>query len=145
MGASEREALLDQGETTMTRLKSLILPAIGAAAIIIATVAPGQNGGGGIVAVDNIFPAARVIEIDDEVALFNTATGEIQKIRGQRTGPGATGNLFNFAQPVNGSTSGFLQIQRAKGGTFLVDLISGDIWILRVASENSASWRAIDN
>ena len=86
-----------------------------------------------------IFPRVKIIQFDGAVSRFDTSTGEIHKFSGDMTGSDARGNWRLLARPLSQNTSGFLQVQEASNGVFLIDTQTGDTWVLRRRG-NVASW-----
>lgn len=84
-----------------------------------------------------IFPDVRIIRFDTHVARLDTETGEISRFSGTLSGSSANGIWLRLVRPVSGSTSGFLDVKHVGGGTFLIDLATGQTWILRRGSGNS--------
>ena len=80
---------------------------------------------------DLIFPRVRVINLDNTVTRFDTATGELLRFNGDLSGPSAKGLWLRLVRPVTQPTSGFLDVRQVGGGTFLIDLDTGQSWILR--------------
>lgn len=129
----------------MSRFQLLILPSLAIIALLIGTVAIGQVGGssssGLVGSLDNaVFARTKIIKFDDTVALFDSATGELFRFRGDLAGSNARGTFVPVARPVAESTSGFLQVQQIDNATFLIDAVTGDVWILRQRGRTNASW-----
>jgi hypothetical protein len=91
-----------------------------------------------------IFPAMRIIRFDDQIARFDTATGELRRFTGTVSGGAANGTWVRLVRPVTGGTSGFLSIRVVGAGTFLVDDVTGDTWVLRRASGAIGTWAPIN-
>ncbi len=95
---------------------------------------------------DYVVPRVEIIAFDQTVALFDTTTGAIHKFRGDLNNPSVRCTWELRVPPIDGPTSGVLEIQKAKGvnghadATFLVDSFNGDTWILRQRSNSNRSW-----
>jgi hypothetical protein len=125
----------------MMRFKSMALPVCGAMALLVGTFAIGQSSNDNppfITEGDALFSRAKIIELNGRVVRLDTATGEISRFKGDLSGGNARGTFREIARPVTGSTSGFLEVQQAGEGIFLVDVVTGQTWILRVRDNNSA-------
>lgn len=95
--------------------------------------APGGSGA------TTVFSRVRIIELDGDVFRLDTQSGALSRFRGTLTGRNARGTFDAVADPVSGSTSGFVDIQRAGDAIFLVDVVTGETWILRERG-NIAAW-----
>lgn len=97
---------------------------------------------------DLIVPRVRIIQWDDSVARFDTQTGAIHRFNGDLEKPNVRSEWISHVKPVRESTSSVLEIQKPAGvhsleATFLVDVISGETWILRRRGSN-AGWDKVD-
>jgi hypothetical protein len=97
---------------------------------------------------ERIVPRIQIIQFDDTVARFDTSTGEIHRFHGDLDKPNVRGQWVSHVRGVSGNTSGLLQIQKPRGvrgeeAIFLVDVITGDTWLLRRRGA-SADWDKID-
>ena len=137
----------------MKRLQYLAIPACAALALLIGTWAQGQDfdddgntgfNDGLVTDVTGVFSRVRIIEVDDRVMRLDTNTGELSRFRGTLSGSNARGNFVTFAQPLSDPTSGFLEIQEVGDAIFLVDVSTGQTWILRQRSNNVASWIEVE-
>lgn len=81
----------------------------------------------------------RIINFDKSVARFDTSTGSIHELNGDLKNPSVRCTWTPHVKGVNKKTSGYLEIQHAGGGTFLVDRVTGDSWVLRRRGSN-AKW-----
>ncbi|MCI0364840.1 MAG: hypothetical protein L0Y44_02165, partial [Phycisphaerales bacterium] len=98
-----------------------------------------------IVDLDNaIFSRTQIIRFDNFMVRFDTSTGELFRFRGTPQGPNANGTFRSIARAVDDPTSGFLEIQQFENATFLVDVVTGDTWILRRSGANNAAWVLVD-
>jgi hypothetical protein len=88
---------------------------------------------------ESIFSRVRIIEFQNMVVRFDTDTGSLMRFSGNLGQSNASGTWFAFVRPVNGQTSGFLKIEEAGSGVFLIDAVTGDTWILR-RTGNLGSW-----
>ncbi len=92
---------------------------------------------------DSVFSRVQIMQFQNKVARFDTSTGAVQRFNGSLSPSNANGTWISFVQPVTTTTSGFLQIQEVDDATFLVDVVSGDTWILR-RQGNIGSWRKVN-
>lgn len=134
----------------------LVAPAItalcGAAlTLIVASLVAAQSGDrprtNQAVTIEGVVPRMRIINFDEGLARFDTATGAIARL---------SGNLDNASTQITWTdhvgaveqSSGLLEIQQPRGvgafadATFLVDIVSGDTWILRRRGVG-ATWDAV--
>jgi hypothetical protein len=96
---------------------------------------------------DRIIPRVRIIQWDDTVARFDTATGEIHIMRGDLRNPNVRNQWILHVRGVE-RTSGVLDFQQPIGvqaidAPFLVDMVTGDTWILRRRGDR-ATWDRVD-
>ncbi|MCI0366634.1 MAG: hypothetical protein L0219_22445, partial [Phycisphaerales bacterium] len=126
----------------MTWLKIVVIAAVTCAALLIASsITRAQSGEELPINLDNaIFPRTKIIKVDDVIVRFDTATGELFNFEGTLQGSNANGLFRNIAPPVSGSNSGVLEVKRIGQATFLIDVLTGETWILRQNSPNNASW-----
>ena len=124
--------------------KAMIWTVIAAAGVLGTTLATGQSSDGVPTTLNNIFSRTKIVEIDNDVFRLGTSNGELFRFKGDLRGPTANGVFQSIVAPVNGANSGFLQIQRAGDGTFLVDTVNGTTWILRRKSANNGGWILVD-
>lgn len=89
-----------------------------------------------------IFSRTRVFEFDDEILRFDSATGETFVFVGTVSGASATGTWRLRVRAVREPTSGFLELQRAGDGIFLIDVVTGDTWVLR-QREGISAWMLV--
>lgn len=87
---------------------------------------------------EQVLSAVRIIRLDDTVARFDSTTGELMRFRGSLDRPNVRSVWVREAPAVRARTSGLLDIQEAAGSLFLVDVMSGDTWILRRRAANLA-------
>lgn len=92
---------------------------------------------------DQLLSAVRIIRLDDTVARFDSTTGELMRFRGSLDRPNVRSVWEREAPAVRAKTSGLLDIQEAAGSLFLVDVMTGDTWILRRRGVNLA-WDYIE-
>lgn len=91
-----------------------------------------------------IVPAVRVIRLDETVGRLDTRTGELSRFKGNLRDSSGPGHWSTFAKGVSDSTSGVLDIDQARESTFLVDLVTGETWLLR-RTANGARWDRIES
>ncbi len=87
-------------------------------------------------------------ENNGDIARLDTNTGAVYRFRGNIDNPSVR-NTWELRVPaVKGETSGLLEIQRLEAGstqvTFLVDVVTGNTWILRNRASSNGSWDPID-
>lgn len=94
------------------------------------------------------FPAAQIFAFNEGIGKLDTRTGEIFELRGNLDNASTQVSWFSRVRPVVRS-SGTLQVQRADfnrpDAIVLVDLQTGDTWLLRARGNNNASWESISN
>jgi hypothetical protein len=104
-----------------------------------------------------LYPRTRIIAYDsgdqrerrDGVARLDTATGALYRFSGDLGNPNVRSVWVLEVPGVREATSGVLEIQRAEGvnpnvgATFLVDVITGDTWLLRRRADRAA-WDKVD-
>jgi hypothetical protein len=109
-----------------------------------------------------LLPGGNVANSSD-IARLDTRTGAVYRFRGDTTNPSVRNTWELRVPPVKEETSGILEIQRiiAPHGeligrnpapievelvpsTFLVDVVTGDTWILRRRASTNASWDKVD-
>ncbi len=91
-------------------------------------------------------PVSRVISYQDGVGLLNTTTGALFELRGDLDNEGAQLNWFPRVEGIEGG-SGYLQVQSPRftrpDAVFLVDVVTGDTWILRDRGNHNGSWEPV--
>ncbi|MHC4082476.1 MAG: hypothetical protein ACYS15_15705 [Planctomycetota bacterium] len=108
-----------------------------------------------------LLPGGNVLNSSD-IARFDTRTGAVYRFRGDTTNPSVRNTWELRVAPVKEKTSGILEIQRiiAPHGelgrnpattevelvpsTFLVDVVTGDTWILRRRASTNATWDKVE-
>lgn len=80
----------------------------------------------------------RIVELEGRIVRLDARTGELFEFSGS-TGRNARGTFDRIAPPVtqNGAP-GLFDIQRAGDATFLVNVLNGDTFILRLRDTNAA-------
>ncbi|UCD76502.1 MAG: hypothetical protein JSV91_06170 [Phycisphaerales bacterium] len=86
----------------------------------------------------DILSKVQIINFNQSVARFDTTTGEIHRFNGDLHKPNVRCSWILKVKGVRKRTSGYLEIQHAGGGTFLIDRVTGDSWILRRRGANAA-------
>ncbi|MHC4080986.1 MAG: hypothetical protein ACYSU2_06660 [Planctomycetota bacterium] len=95
---------------------------------------------------------------DSDIARLDTRTGAVYRFRGDVDNPSVRNTWELRVAPVTDETSGILEIQRVvlpqpkrapnelalKPSTFLVDVVTGDTWILRHRASTNASWDKVE-
>jgi hypothetical protein len=114
-----------------------MLAVIAIATIIALAMGAGQPGTPTIER--DIVSRVRIINFNQSVARFDTTTGEIHRFNGDLNKPSVRCTWIPHVKGVSRKTSGFLEIQQAGGGTFLIDRVTGDSWLLRRRGTN-AEW-----
>ena len=78
------------------------------------------------------------------IARLDTSTGAVYRFRGNIDNPSVRNTWELRVAAVKGETSGLLEIQRLAFGstqvTFLVDVVTGNTWILRNRASTNGSW-----
>ena len=96
-----------------------------------------------------VLPRTEVISFDETVAVLDTATGAVYRIKDPRVldNPSARVTFQLRVAPVKEETSGYLEMQRATfnqpNAIFLVDIVTGKTWILRDRASSNRSWEPI--
>lgn len=92
-------------------------------------------------------PAVQVISWDEGVALFDSVNGAVYRLRGSLSNPSVRNTWQLRVPPVTVPTSGVLELQRATfnapGALFLVDVVTGQTWILRDRPSETGSWEPV--
>lgn len=91
-------------------------------------------------------PVSQIISYGDGVGLLDTRNGAISELRGSLDNPSSQLSWFLRVEGVEG-TSGHLETQSPQfnrpDALFLVDVVSGDTWILRDRGNNNGSWESV--
>ncbi len=93
---------------------------------------------------DYVIPRVRIIAFDDSVALFDTRNGALYRFQGDLGNPAVRSVWVKHVPGLPQQTSGLMEIQKAEGvnphqdATFLVDVFTGETWILRRRGANAA-------
>jgi len=91
-------------------------------------------------------PVSQVISYGTGVGLLGTRSGAIAELRGNLDNQSSQLSWFPRVEGVDGS-SGYLQIQSPQfnrpDASFLVDVVTGDTWILRNRGNNNGSWEPV--
>lgn len=96
-----------------------------------------------------VLPRTEVISFDETVAVLDTATGAVYRIKDPRVLDNASARVtFQLrVAPVKEETSGYLELQRPTfnqpNAIFLVDIVTGKTWILRDRASSNRSWEPI--
>ncbi len=100
-----------------------------------------------------IFPGGN-LNNDGDVAKLDTRTGGVYRYRGDLKNPNVRGTWELRVAPPKESNSGMLEVQRivfptavgtagdveAQVATFLVDIVTGQTWVLRLRASSNGSW-----
>lgn len=97
---------------------------------------------------DRVLSRVHIFNLEDTVARLDTVTGEVHLFTGDVRRPGTRGQWRLYASGV-GQTSGYLQIQTPAGVEaypvlFLVDIVTGDSWVLTRRGTGRATWDRVD-
>ncbi len=125
----------------MSLITAMLL--IGGAGYVYAAQSAGRQHDGVILHGDAIHPAARVVRLNGSAGRLDTRTGELQRFRGNLKDSSGPARWAEFAPAVSERTSGVLDINQVQESTFLVDLVTGDTWLLR-RTANAARWDHVD-
>lgn len=93
---------------------------------------------------DFVIPRVRIIAFDESVALFDTRNGALYRFHGDLRNPAVRSVWVKHVPGLPQPTSGVMEIQNAEGvnphqdATFLVDVFTGETWILRRRGANTA-------
>jgi hypothetical protein len=94
-----------------------------------------------------IVPASRIISFGDTIGRLDTQTGAVYELRGNLDNPSTPVRWKRRVAPLDRATSGVLEIQRATfndpGATFLVDVVTGETWLLTQRASGNASWQHV--
>jgi len=99
------------------------------------------------VSIEGVVPRMRVINFDQGLARFDSSTGAIARLNGNLDNASTQLTWSDFVRGVDRS-SGLMEIQQPRGvgnfadATFLVDIVTGDTWVLRRRGTN-ATWDAV--
>lgn len=153
-----------------SRLRVLGLVALAAAVIAVAMGAERSRSNRRAVLAPSqsrfLFSASEIIilsggntKTDSDIARLNTTTGAIYRFRGDINNASVRNTWELRVPPVKKRTSGLLEIQQLvlpkrisaddpagadPAVTFLVDLVTGDTWILRQRASTNASWELVE-
>ncbi|MCZ6612874.1 MAG: hypothetical protein O6941_09580 [Planctomycetota bacterium] len=97
-------------------------------------------------------------KFDSSIARLDTRTGAVHRFRGNVDNPSVRNTWEQRVAPVKGETSGLLEIQQVRPEkvtnqhdprprpleTFLVDIVTGDTWILRRRASTNATWDPVE-
>ncbi|MCP3905871.1 MAG: hypothetical protein GY715_19785 [Planctomycetes bacterium] len=98
----------------------------------------------------NAPPASQIIALNSELWRLDTTSGALYKFRGDLENSGVRNTWQMRARPVQGATSGMLELQRIsiineqRQQFFLVDIVYGTTWILRDRGNTNSSWDLIE-
>ena len=98
-----------------------------------------------------VLPKSQVISWDDTVGLLDTTNGAVYRLSGQAharqsvfDNPSVRVSWKQRVAPVKEGTSGYLEIQRSTfnrpDAKFLVDIVTGQTWILRARASSNRQW-----
>ena len=91
-------------------------------------------------------PVTQVVSYGEGVGLLDTRNGSISELRGSLDNQSSQLSWFLRVEGVEG-TSGHLEMQSPQfnrpDAVFLVDVMSGETWILRDRGNNNGSWEAV--
>lgn len=91
-------------------------------------------------------PVTQVVSYGEGVGLLDTRNGSISELRGSLDNQSSQLSWFLRVEGVEG-TSGHLEMQSPQfnrpDALFLVDVMTGETWILRDRGNNNGSWEAV--
>jgi hypothetical protein len=94
-----------------------------------------------------IVPASQIISFGDTIGRLDTETGAVYELKGNLSNPSTSVHWKRRVAPLDRPTSGVLEIQRATfntpGATFLVDVVTGETWLLTQRASGNASWQHV--
>lgn len=89
-----------------------------------------------------VIPRTRVLDFQGDLVRFDSSSGAVLQFSGNTGAATANGTWIPFVRPLAVQTSGVLQLQHTSDATFLVDIVRGDSWILRVQN-NTGNWQKV--
>ncbi len=89
-----------------------------------------------------VLSTVQIIRFDNQIARFDTQTGELAVLRGNLDNPSTAKTWQVRVQKVRGKTSGLLEIQHVANRLFLVDAVNGRTWLLNKRGSNG-TWDEI--
>lgn len=91
-------------------------------------------------------PVSQVISYRQGIGLLDTTTGTLFELRGDLDNPSSALSWFPRVEGIEGG-SGYLQVQSPRfirpDAVFLVDVVTGDTWILRDRGNHNGSWEPV--
>ena len=92
---------------------------------------------------------------DSNIARFDATTGAIYRYRGNVDNQSTSGQWEIRVPPVDGPTSGMMELQHAPvnpfepnenapAATFLVDMVTGNTWLLRQRGSSNLAWTPVE-
>ena len=91
-------------------------------------------------------PVTQIASYGEGVGLLDTRNGAISELRGDLDNSSSQLNWFLRVEGVEG-TSGHLEMQSPQwnhpDALFLVDVMTGETWILRDRGNNNGSWEVV--
>lgn len=91
-------------------------------------------------------PVTQVVSYGEGVGLLDTRNGSISELRGSLDNQSSQLSWFLRVEGVEG-TSGHLEMQsphfNRPDALFLVDVMTGETWILRDRGNNNGSWEPV--
>jgi hypothetical protein len=149
------------------KLRALAVVAVAAA---VTAIVPAAGAGGRSAVLDPgrsefLFSATQIIILpggnpatDSSIARLDTRTGALYRFRGSVDNPSAASTWELRVPPVDGETSGLLEIQVVTPertanlhdptprmpAVFLVDIVSGYTWILQARASSNLSWEPVE-
>ncbi len=91
-------------------------------------------------------PVTQVVSYGEGVGLLDTRNGSISELRGSLDNQSSQLSWFLRVEGVEG-TSGHLEMQSPQfnrpDALFLVDVMTGETWILRDRGNNNGSWEVV--
>ena len=145
-------------------LRVLVIVAVGATAIVIAMGAASRSTVAhqyfvqGRSATELFTLAGGNPKFDSSIARLDTRTGAVYRFRGNVDNSSVRNTWELRVGPVKLATSGLLEIQQVRPQkvtnqhdptprrleTFLVDIVTGDTWILRHRASTNATWDPVE-
>lgn len=91
-------------------------------------------------------PVTQIVSYGEGVGLLDTRNGSISELRGSLDNPSSQLSWFLRVEGVEG-TSGHLEMQSPQwnrpDALFLVDVMTGETWILRDRGNNNGTWEPV--
>ena len=115
---------------------------VGGRWMLVAAAQPSQNPAV-IPHKELIYPRVKVLLFQDFITRFDTQTGQMSRFSGSLASESATGKWLPLVEPINEPNSGYLDLEHVRGATFLIDMVTGEVWVLRREGDAIGFWNHI--